>query len=158
MDSIETNIEELRKQLATCRRIYRYLDGIFVYQRWHVDYPLKVRPARERPQVLFVNDQPMRNSHQKVTIGMGNYSLTTEEVGSVVPDSAHDYHNWPTTEAMFYAAEYGNLFRIDTYVLNQSSDEVLGRRNALKEGKCAFAVEFYNVIEGKEGLMKRSKN
>ena len=155
MDIEEKDLEKVRKRLATCRRIYKLIDGTFIYKDWREYHRIEVCPAEEYARVIFTNRHPVVSlGEPRLTTSCHNF--TFKELDYIVSEYFHE--KWCETEAVFFAAEYGSLNEIDAYVLSKTDDlSYIGRRNALTEDKAAFAIEYYQVIKGKEGLLKRKK-
>lgn len=143
-------LNRLKKEIASCRRIYKRDDGGFHiiegYTGTHAPIirKVKTRPAWREPRVIIVNRSPANLVLEERVIALNDFmnKLTIDEVDYVSGRGA----TWFETEAQYFAARVGSIYNYSAYVLGDPLAEVFGDRNGLREGKLAVAVEYYEIL------------
>ena len=141
----QKKLDDLKQDIASCRRIYKLLDGRFETSiGWGEFKIVKAKPARKEPGVIIVNQTPLdlREGNRKIALDDIFHKLTFEELEYVMPLTSG--LRWSEREAQYFAARIGSLYKYEAYVLGDPNSEIFGDRSGLKEGKLAVAVEYYN--------------
>ncbi|MBI4450336.1 hypothetical protein HY642_00030 [Candidatus Woesearchaeota archaeon] len=142
----QEKLDDLKQQIASCKRIYKRLDGRFETRHSGGQYAeiVKAKPAWKEPRVIIVNQKPLDFTvgDRRIVLDDIFHKLTMEELEHVMPFTLGSH--WPEIEADYFAAKTGSIYRYGAYVLGDSDLEVFGHRNGLKEGKLAVAVEYYD--------------
>ncbi len=143
-------LNRLKKEIASCRRIYKRDDGGFHiiegYMGTHAPIirKVKARPTWREPRVIIVNRRPANLVLEERVIALNDFmnKLTMDELDYVSGLGA----TWFETEAQYFAAHIGSIYHYGAYVLGDPLAEVFGDRNGLREDKLAVGVEYYDLL------------
>lgn len=151
IETRQETLDRLKKELASCRRIYKENDGRFHiiegYTGTHCPIIRRVKavPAWLKPRVIIVNENPLNLVLENRVIAIDDFinKLTMDEVDYVSGLEA----NWQETEAKYFAAHIGSIYRYGAYVLGDTYGEIFGDRTGLRKGKVVVGVEYYDLLE-----------
>lgn len=150
METRTEMLDRLKKETDSCRRIYKRHDGRFHiikgYTGEHAPITREVKaiPAWTEPRVIIVNRNPANLVLEGRVIALNDFrnKLTMDELDYVSGLRS----TWFETEAQYFAAHMGSVYKYGAYVLGDPFAEVFGDRNGLREEKLAVGVEYYDLF------------
>ncbi len=147
----KNRLDELKEQLASCKRLHRYYERNSLWHEndagFHIEYLGDI--DCHSPELIVVNEFPQitfRDNRREIELFHKQEHLTREELDYVFPQGKYQY--WHRKEAMFYASLAGSLFHREGYVLNEGSvgDLDLIPRDLIVR---IFSVDYYKNLRRK---------
>jgi hypothetical protein len=147
----KSELDILKEQLASCRRLYRSHEGNTLWYKDDTGFHIECLANADScgPEIIVAHEFPQivyRNFREEIELFHKQYKLTRDELDYVFPQGKYQY--WHRKEAMFYASLVGELFHHNGYVLNECSvgnTELIPRDLKLR----IFAVDYYKSLRRK---------